>query len=278
MLNELLYAWPIIIAFMLTGLLAGILAGMLGIGGGIIIVPAMYFALQAFDVSSGSAIDIAIATSLASLVPISLVSTRSHYRRGNIDGNIVKWWASFIVVTSIIGSLVITSRHAYLLVVLYGLVATYACLNYLLGSKKPVSFQQLPNKPLQGVMASFVGILSVLSGLGGGALAVPLLTHFNVPQHKAVGTASVLGILISFPAVVLIVMFGQEPIDAAFGNVGLINMPALMVMVPLTILFAPVGVHLGASLDQAKLKKAFAITLLIIGVLMIYRGILTQPV
>ncbi len=271
MLNELISAWPILLALMVTGVFAGILAGLLGVGGGIVIVPVLYFLLQYFDVSAQSAIEIAVATSLAIIVPTAISSIRAHYAKGNVDLPILKWWSGFILVFAIIGSLFVASVDGDGLTLMFGVIAVCVSMNLLLRSNAPAIFSKLPSKPWQGLMASLVGLLSVMIGIGGGTLGVPLLTTFNVKAHKAVGTAAAFGLLIALPGVLTLLLVGEAPADAPFGNFGLINVTAFLAMVPLTVLFAPVGAHLGATLDQAQLKRVFAVALLITGGRMLYQ-------
>ncbi|RVU86308.1 sulfite exporter TauE/SafE family protein [Leucothrix sargassi] len=271
--NELLYSWPIIIALIMTGLLAGILAGLLGVGGGIVIVPVLYFVLQIFDVSAGSAIEIAVATSLATIVPTAISSITAHARKGNIDTEILKRWSLFIFIFSMLGSYLVIHVNSTFLTLLFGVIAVLVSLNMLLRAKAPAYFSELPNKPAQGVLASLIGLLSSMVGIGGGTLGVPTLTAFNVPAHKAVGTAAVFGLVIALPAAILLFLMSQAPIDAPYGNYGLINIPAFVIMVPLTVLFAPVGAAIGEALDQAQLKKAFAVVLLITGGRMLFQAL-----
>ena len=123
-------------------------------------------------------------------------------------------------------------------------------------------------------MGTSIGFLSTMVGIGGGTISVPLLTLYNYPTHKAVGTAAAIGLIISLPAALIMLAFGTTPIDAPTGTFGLVNLIALVCIVPLTVLFAPVGASLAAKLDAAKLKKIFAIVLLFTGVRMLAEIIL----
>lgn len=109
-------------------------------------------------------------------------------------------------------------------------------------------------------------------GIGGGTIGVPLLTACNFPAHRAVGTAAAFGLLIALPGVITLMLVGVEPADAPVGNWGLINIPAFLLIIPLTILFAPVGVRIGAVLNQVQLKKAFAVVLAITGIRMLMQA------
>ena len=118
-------------------------------------------------------------------------------------------------------------------------------------------------------MGTSVGLFSSLVGIGGGTLTVPMLTFCNYPAHKAVGTAAAVGLLISLPAAITMLIVGTTPADAPFGTFGLVNFVGFVCIVPLTVLFAPIGASLAAKLDAAKLKKVFAVVLMITGVRML---------
>lgn len=118
-------------------------------------------------------------------------------------------------------------------------------------------------------MATLVGFFSAMVGIGGGTISVPLLSIYNYPTHKAVGTAAAIGLIISLPGALTMLAIGTTPVDAPVGTFGLVNVIAFACIVPLTVLFAPVGATLAAKLDAGKLKKIFAVVLLITGVRML---------
>ena len=125
-----------------TGIFAGLLAGLLGVGGGIVIVPILFFLFQGFEVSPDSAMLIATATSLATIVPTSISSIRSHNRRGNVDFALLKRWAFFILLGVLVGSWLVTRVDGTWLTVLFGVIATLSALNMLLRTGKSALFQQ----------------------------------------------------------------------------------------------------------------------------------------
>ncbi len=268
-MSELLNQWPIAIALIGTGIFAGLLAGLFGVGGGIVIVPVMYFLLQSFGVSAESAMMIATATSLATIVPTSISSIRSHHAKGNVDVALLKYWAVFILVMAVVGSLLAQYVRGNGLTFMFAVIAILVSLNMLLRANAPALRESLPGKFGQGIMASIVGCLSVMIGIGGGTIGVPMLTAFNVRAHVAVGTAAVFGLLIALPGVLTLLTVGQTPSDAPIGTFGLVNVPAFFLIIPLTILFAPVGVKLGSKLNPKQLKRAFAVVLLITGIRML---------
>jgi uncharacterized membrane protein YfcA len=260
---------PTFLALLATGVFAGILAGLLGVGGGIVIVPVLFFLFQSFGVSPESAMVVATATSLATIVPTSISSIRSHHQKGNVDFDLLKRWSVFILIGVLVGSWLVTRVDGSWLTALFGVIATLSALNMLFRTGKSALFQQLPGKTGQTVMGTSIGFFSSMVGIGGGTISVPLLTLYNYPAHKAVGTAAAIGLIISLPGALTMLVLGSTPSDAPAGTFGLVNLIGFICIVPLTVLFAPVGASLAAKLDAAKLKKVFAIVLLITGVRML---------
>ena len=259
----------VFLALIGAGAFAGILAGLLGVGGGIVIVPVLFFLFQGFGASSESAMIIATATSLATIVPTSISSIRAHRKKGNVDFELLKRWAPIILIGVLLGSWLVTRVNGSWLTGLFGVIATLSALNMLFRTGKSALFNQLPNKGGQSVMATCIGFFSSMVGIGGGTISVPLLTLYNYPVHRAVGTASAIGLIISLPAVIAMLLLGSTPSDAPIGTFKLVNLVAFFCIVPLTVLLAPVGAALAAKLDVVKLKKVFAIVLLITGVRML---------
>ncbi|WP_016957533.1 sulfite exporter TauE/SafE family protein [Catenovulum agarivorans] len=257
------------LALVATGAFAGILAGLLGVGGGIVIVPVLFFVFQGFGVSAESAMLVATATSLATIVPTSISSIRSHHKKGNVDFELLKRWAGFIFVGVLVGSWFVTRIDGSWLTVLFGVIATLSALNMLFRTGKSALFATLPGKAGQTAMGTSIGFFSSMVGIGGGTISVPLLTLYSYPAHKAVGTSAAIGLLISLPGVLTMLVIGSAPADAPAGTYGLVNLVGFLCIVPLTVLFAPVGAAVAAKLDAAKLKKIFAVVLLITGLRML---------
>jgi len=263
----------VILSLMGTGIFAGLLAGMLGVGGGIVIVPVLFFLFQALGVSPDSAMVIATATSLATIVPTSISSIRAHNAKGNVDIILLKAWAPFILVGVLVGSYLVTIVNATFLTLLFGVIATLSAINMLVG-KKEAMFNQLPARAGQSVMASCIGLFSSMVGIGGGTLTVPTLTFCNYPAHKAVGTAAAVGLIISLPAALTLLFVGTAPADAPFATVGYVNLLGFACIVPLTVLCAPVGANIASKLDARLLKKIFAVVLIITGLRMLAQALL----
>lgn len=265
---------PTIFALMTTGVFAGLLAGLLGVGGGIVIVPVLYFLFQRFGVSPQSAMLVATATSLATIIPTSVSSIRAHMKKGNVDFVLLRAWGWFILLGVLLGSSVVTFIGGSWLSTLFGIVASLSALNMLFRTGKSAMVEQLPGKLGQSIMAGSIGFFSSMVGIGGGTLSVPMLTACNYPAHKAVGTAAAIGLIISVPGALTMLVLGQSPADAPIGTYGLVNLFGLICIVPLTVLFAPLGAKLASILEPKLLKKVFAVVLLITGVRMLLQTFL----
>ena len=253
-----------------TGAVSGFLAGLLGVGGGIIIVPVLFFLFQSIGVSPASAMLVATATSLATIVPTSISSIRSHNQKGNVDFGLLKRWAIFIFLGVLAGSWLVVRVEGNWLTALFGVIATLSALNMLFRSDKSALFPSLPGKAGQIAMGTSIGFFSSMVGIGGGTISVPLLTLYNYPAHKAVGTAAAIGLIISLPGALTMLLMGSTPTDAPIGTFGLVNFAGFLCIVPLTVVFAPVGALLATKLDAGKLKRIFATVLLITGLRMLF--------
>lgn len=260
---------PTLLALAATGVFAGILAGLLGVGGGIVIVPVLFFLFQSFGVSPESAMVIATGTSLATIIPTSISSIRSHNKKGNVDFVLLKKWVPFVLLGVLLGSYLVTQVKGTWFTILFGVIAILSALNMLFRTGKSAIVESLPGTAGQATMASSIGFFSSMVGIGGGTLSVPILTSCNYPAHKAVGTAAAIGLAISLPGALTMLIVGQAPADAPIATYGLVNLLGFACIVPLTVLFAPVGASLASKLDGNKLKKIFAIVLLITGARML---------
>jgi uncharacterized membrane protein YfcA len=260
---------PALLALAGTGALAGVMAGLLGVGGGIVIVPVLYHLLQLAGVGPGSAALMATGTSLATIVPTSLSSLRAHHRRGNVDWALLRRWTPWMVAGVLIGGLVATRAGGGTVALVFGFVALAVAANLLFRADAAPLAPDLPAAPVQGLLAGAVGFVSVLMGIGGGTLGVPILTAFGRAAHRAVGTAAAFGLVIAVPGALTMLLGGRAPADALPGTVGYVNLPGFALIVPLTVLCAPLGVRVGAALEGRRLKQVFAVFLILSGLRMI---------
>ncbi len=264
---------PLILTMLVTGAAAGVLAGLLGVGGGIIIVPALDFALGARGVDPAIRMHIAIATSLATIIFTSISSARAHHARGGVDVALVKFWGPFIFVGALLGSLIASQVKSDILALLFGVIALLIALKMVLPLDEYHPWASVPRGAAGAVTPTCIGLLSSMAGIGGGTFSVTALTLMSQPIHRAVGTSALFGLLIAIPATLgFIVSSWNEP-GLPAGSLGYVNLIGLAALAPMTILLAPVGVALAHRLSKRQLNLAFGIFLLIVSVRMLWRAL-----
>ena len=260
----------LLLALLACGVAAGLLAGLLGVGGGIVIVPMLYHVFSVYGMGPAVAMPLAVGTSLCTIVLTSSVSARKHYLRGGVDTALVGAWVVPVLVGVAVGIAAVQFVPGAVLRSLFGVLLVMVSLHMLRTARHSLSlFPGLPGGALQRLLALLVGGFSSLLGIGGGTLMVPLLSLFSYPIHRAVATASVFGVVIAVPATAGYLLAGWDAAGLPVGSTGYVNWPAFAALVPATMLFAPVGVSLAYRLDVAQLKRAFALFLLLVGAKMV---------
>ena len=251
------------------GAAAGLIAGLLGVGGGIVVVPMLYWLSPALGIDPVVALHVAIATSLAVIIPTSISSMRAHARRGGVDPALVRRWAPGVAIGAATGGVAAGFLDGGVLAGVFGVVALIVAVNMALPHTIVVA-QSLPaSRAINAAFASTIGFISALMGIGGGTLSVPSLSLFGVPIHRAVGTAAVFGLVIAVPAVVGYVWGGWSVDGRPPFSLGYVSLPALLVLGLTTVLFAPFGARLAHSLNRLWLKRCFAVFLTITAVRML---------
>jgi uncharacterized membrane protein YfcA len=262
---------PLLAALLGAGAAGGLLAGLLGVGGGIVIVPALDLALTLVGVEPAVALHVAVATSMATIVPTSISSSRSHARRDAIDGAVVRRWSLPIVAGALAGSLFASSVDARVLSGVFGVVALLAALKMVLPLDGVVLRQGLPGGVGGAVIPASIGAVSAMMGIGGGTLTVPAMTLCGEPVHKAVGTAALLGLWISVPATIGFLLGDTHGESLPPLTVGYVSLAGFAIIAPVAWLVAPLGARLAHSLDRRKLSAAFGVFLLVVAGRMLYR-------
>lgn len=256
----------------LTGAFAGTLGGLFGIGGGIVIVPALYVVFTAAGAEPDLAMKTAVGTSLATIIVTSLRSVRAHRRRGAVDFGVLVSWAPFIAGGSVLGALAARVVSGDMLLVLF------ACGVIAIGIQRVRGGAGLPGKmsfsPLvQRLLALGTGFFSALMGIGGGVIGVLLLSASGRTIHQAVGTASGFGMAIAIPGALGFVLVGLGQGSIA-GAIGFVHIPAFLSVALGTLIFAPAGASLAHRLSPGRLSTVFGIYLLVTGVLLLREAIL----
>lgn len=262
---------PLIIIMFAAGALSGVMAGLLGIGGGIVIVPILEFSLSFFGVADSVRMHIAIATSLAIIIVTSFSSTRAHHKRGTVDIKLIKNWTLAMLVGAALGSWSASMLNGKVLVIIFAFLALFVALKLLLkGDAKKVR-DGIPDHPMAQLMPLSIGGLSSMMGIGGGVMGVSYMTLFGVPIHRAVGTASFFGVIISIPGTISYILTGWDAVGLPPGNFGFVNLIGLAVIAPASFLTAPIGAKIAHSLEQKQLNLVFGLFLLTVSSQLIYR-------
>jgi uncharacterized membrane protein YfcA len=263
----------LIVELALLGVSTGFLAGLLGIGGGMLMVPFITLIMSSRGIAPDLAVKMAIATSMATIIFTSISSVRSHHKRGAVRWDIVKRLAPGIVVGSMVGSLGVFSllKGSYL-AVFFGLFVSFSATQMFL-DKKPKPNRQMPGTAGQFVAGGFIGFLSGLVGAGGGFISVPFMTWCNVAIHSAVATSAALGFPIALANVIGYVISGNTLQGLPPNSFGYIWLPALLVIATSSFLTAPYGAKAAHSLPVAKLKRIFASILYVLAAYMLYKGL-----
>ncbi len=254
------------------GLVTGFLAGLLGIGGGMIMVPFISAILSGRGVEPGLAVKMAIATSMATIIFTSVSSVRAHHKKGAVRWDIVKALAPGIVLGAMVASLGVFAllKGASLYFVFAAFVAFSGSQMFL--DKKPSPTRQLPGTAGLLGAGGVIGALSGLVGAGGGFVSVPFMTWCNVAIHNAVATSAALGFPIALANVVGYVIAGQGLQGVPPYSFGYLWLPALVVIASCSVLMAPLGARAAHALPVKKLKRAFAVVLFTLAIYMLYKG------
>ncbi|EFH09889.1 hypothetical protein HMPREF0731_3886 [Pseudoroseomonas cervicalis ATCC 49957] len=257
-------------AMAVTGLLSGTLAGLLGVGGGIVIVPVLFNIFPLLGIPETVQMKLAVGTSLATIIPTSIVSARKHYAKGAIDTGLLKAiWPSMIIGVAL-GTVAAIWLHGDALSAVFATIALLVAVNM---GFTGVDFKLRDTTPrgagLWGI-GGFIGTVSAMMGIGGGTVGVPILSMFGTPIRSAVATSSVFGLIISIPATIGFLYGGWGAHDLPPYSLGYVNLIGFALIVPSSILATPWGVHLAHTIPPLALKRAFAVFLAITAVRMFY--------
>jgi uncharacterized membrane protein YfcA len=263
----------LILQLVVLGTATGFLAGLLGIGGGMIMVPFITILLSRQGVSADLAVKMAIATSMATIIFTSISSVRAHHRRGAVRWDIVKRLAPGIVIGSIIGSLgVFALLKGSYLAIFFGLFVGFSATQMFL-DKKPKPTRQMPGTAGQLAAGGVIGFLSGLVGAGGGFISVPFMAWCNVAIHNAVATSAALGFPIAVANVFGYVVSGMSVQGLPPASFGYIWLPGLVVIAVCSFITAPLGARAAHALPVSKLKRVFATILYLLAAYMLYKGL-----
>lgn len=253
------------------GAFAGVLAGLLGVGGGIVLVPAFFYAFTVLGFAGPQLMQVCLATSLATIVVTSVRSVQSHQRKGAVDWAILRGWAPAIAVGAVLGMLVATQLRSVVLQGIFGVLGLLVGLYMAFGRAEWRLGAEMPGGGVRVGAAGSIGFLSVLMGIGGGSFAVPLMSLYAVPIHRAVATASGFGLVIAVPSVAGFLFLPVE--SAPPYSVGAVNLPAFGIIIAVSFLTAPLGARLAHAMNPRPLKRVFAIFISVMALNMLRKAL-----
>jgi len=263
----------LVVELALLGLATGFLAGLLGIGGGMLMVPFLTFILGQRGAPADLAVKMAIATSMATIIFTSVSSVRAHHKRGAVRWDIVARLAPGIVIGSLLGSVgVFALLKGTALAIFFALFVGFSATQMFL-DRKPKPTRQMPGTAGQLAAGGAIGLVSGLVGAGGGFISVPFMTWCNVAIHNAVATSAALGFPIAVANVAGYVVSGWSLQGLPAGSFGYIWLPALVVIAVCSVLMAPLGARAAHALPVKKLKRVFASLLYLLAAYMLWKGL-----
>ncbi|MBU0965340.1 MAG: sulfite exporter TauE/SafE family protein [Proteobacteria bacterium] len=258
----------ILLTYSLVGAVSGVLAGLLGIGGGLVIVPMLVFCFTWQQIPNEQIMHLALGTSMASIIFTSVSSFWAHHKRGAVHWIVVRRIVLGIFLGTFIGSCLAARMSTNFLKVFFVIFLFYVASQMLL-NKKPKPSRQLPGPMGMFGVGNVIGAFSSMVGIGGGTLSVPFMTWCNIPVHEAIGTSAAIGFPIAIAGTAGYIYNGLQTANLPQYALGYVYLPALAGLIVTSVLTAPLGVRLAHSLPVQRLKRIFAVLLYIVGTRML---------
>jgi uncharacterized membrane protein YfcA len=263
--------WQLVLELLLLGSITGYLAGLLGIGGGMLMVPFMSMLFESKGMPREYILKMAVATSLASIMFTSLSSVRAHHVRGAVHWHIVVLLAPGIVVGSLLGAQIAKALPTMLLTLLFAAFVAFSATQMLL-RKAQAKTRDLPGRAAMLGAGGAIGVLASLVGAGGAFVSVPFMTWCNVKIHNAVATSAALGFPIALAGTLGYVIAGWTLPDLPAHTLGFVYVPALVAVSAASVTTAPLGARTAHNLDIAQLRRVFAMLLYVLAAYMLYKA------
>ncbi|MFC0283395.1 sulfite exporter TauE/SafE family protein [Camelimonas abortus] len=244
-----------------TGVAAGLLAGLLGVGGGIVIVPVFSFVLDMLGYAPGVGMHVAVGTSLATIIATSVASLRAHHAKGAVDLELLRRWAPAMFAAAGAGGFAARHIDGDAMRMVFACVAVLVAVNMTLPGRFVVSDRLPEGAGGRAGLPAVIGFVSSLMGIGGGTLSVPLLTAFSYPARRAVGTASAFGLVIAIPATAGFIWSGMGVEGRPAFSLGYVNLLAAALIIPITMVMARQGARIAHAIAPELLKRLFALFL-----------------
>jgi uncharacterized membrane protein YfcA len=267
------FSWLLpMLGLLAAGLVAGFAGGVFGIGGGFVVVPALLLMLPLLGGDIAQYAHVAIGTSAATIIITSIRSVTSHHKRGSVDFQILRSWAPWIVLGDGAGVLLASHVNGKVLTLVFATGVLLMSLTFLLPQFNKVLTNEMPSGLMRVGIAGGLGTFSSLLGIGGGTIAIMVMTLCGRSIHKAVGTASGIGTLIAVPSAIGFALIGLREPGLPWGSVGFVNFPATVAIASMAILTAPLGVAAAHSLEPRMLRRVFGIYLVVIAFVMFHNA------
>ena len=246
---------------------AGFMAGLLGVGGGIIMVPALYYAFTVLDFDIVTRMHLSVGTSLAIIIPTSIISTKTHMEYDAVDFKMVKSFGIFILIGVFLGSFLAVNLKTPALVLFFSIFSFIVGLFFIFLREKLVENPKKISEIVKNISGIIIGFISVPLGIGGGSLMVPFMRTFGYDIRKSIGTAAAIGFLISLSGTTAMILGGKiiNNINTPF-SIGYINLLGFLVFVPVTMIMARFGAKAVYKINKRLLSKIFGTFLIIVSI------------
>lgn len=254
------------LGLIVAGALIGLLAGLFGVGGGAISVPVFYETFLLMDAPADIAMPLAVGTSLAMIIPTSILSAKTHAEKGALDMPHLRAWALPVTAGVLIGSAVARFAPAEVFQIVFAAVAGFNAFKMLFVRKPWLIRDGLPGEPLRGLYGAIVGLLSALMGIGGGAISNLILTLHGWSMHRAVATSAGVGLLIAIPGAIGYIIAGWGKPCLPPDAVGFVSLAALVLTLPTALLTTRRGARLAHALSRETLTRLFGLFLAIVAI------------
>ncbi len=246
---------------------AGFMAGLLGVGGGIVMVPALYYAFTVLDFDIVTRMHLSVGTSLAIIIPTSIISTMTHKEYDAVDFKMVRSFGVFILVGVIGGTFLAVNLKTPALVLFFSIFALMVGLFFIFLREKLVDNPKQISTLVKNISGIIIGFISVPLGIGGGSLMVPFMRTFGYDIRKSIGTAAAVGFLIAVTGTITMITGGKiiDNVNTPY-SVGYINLLGFAVFVPVTMVMARIGAKVVHKIDKKLLSKIFGIFLILVSI------------
>ena len=263
-INEIFYLLTVLA---IAAAVAGFMAGLLGVGGGIIMVPALYYTFTVLDFDIVTRMHLAVGTSLAIIIPTSIISTLTHREYDAVDFNMVKSFGIFILIGVFFGTFLAVNLKTPALVLFFSIFAFMVGLFFIFLREKLVDNPKQISNLVKNISGILIGFISIPLGIGGGSLMVPFMRTFGYDIRKSIGTAAAVGFLIAVTGTITMITGGKiiDNVNTPF-SLGYINLLGFIVFVPVTMVMARLGAKAVYKIDKKILSKIFGTFLILVSI------------